>query len=208
MRSNTLPCSRGISAILSISFLITFSSWSIAGGAEPPPTTRPALITPHPAPPAAPDTTTLVGKPAPEFSLPTLDKHQVKLAGQKGKVVMLDFWATWCPPCRASLPHVQHLASDQERLKKGLVVWVVNDKEDEPTVQKFLKENSYGFTVPMDTTAAVLKQYLVRGIPTTVIVGRDGVIRKVFIGYGPDTAPQIDKAVDEALAEGAMAAAN
>jgi len=168
----------------------------------------PATIAPHPAPPAGPDTATLTGKPAPDFSLPTLDKKDVKLSEQKGKVVMLDFWATWCPPCRASLPHVQKLASDEALAKKGLVVWVVNDKEDEPTVTKFMKENNYTFTVPMDKPADVLKKYLVRGIPTTVIIGRDGTIRNVFIGYGAPTAKQIDQAVEKALAEPSTAAAN
>ena len=175
-------------------FSLSFAAFAL-GGIDPAP------IAPHPAPPAAPDTATLTGKAAPEFSLPTLEGKEVKLAEQKGKVVMLDFWATWCPPCRASLPHVQKIAKDQGLAKKGLVVWVVNDKEDGPTVTPFMKENQYTFTVPMDTKGEVLGKYLVRGIPTTVIIGRDGLIRKVFIGYGPSSAKEIDEAVDKALGE-------
>jgi peroxiredoxin len=149
---------------------------------------------------AAPDTTSLTGKPAPAFSLPTLDGAKVNLADQKGKVVVLDFWATWCPPCRKSLPHTQELSSDADRVHKGLVVWLIDDKEDAATVKKFLKDNSYHFTVPMDHPGEVLAKYLVRGIPTTVIIGRDGVIQKVFIGFGPNTAKAVEAAVDTALA--------
>src|SRR3954451_4215409 len=121
MRSKNMAFQAAL--VLSISGLFIWATLA-RGGADP------AKIAPHPAPPATPDTTTLMGKPAPEFSLATLDKHEVKLADAKGKVVMLDFWATWCPPCRASLPHVQKLATDEALHKKGLVVWVVNDKED------------------------------------------------------------------------------
>jgi len=200
MQSKFTTRGRFTTLALSLCCVIAYAAASYAAD--------PAPIAPHPAPAAAPDTSTLTGKPAPEFSLPTLDKKDVKLAEQKGKVVMLDFWATWCPPCRASLPHVQKLASDEALAKKGLVVWVVNDKEDEPTVTKFMKENNYTFTVPMDKPADVLKKYLVRGIPTTVIIGRDGTIRNVFIGYGAPTAKQIDQAVEKALAEPSTAAAN
>ena len=78
---------------------------------------------------------------------------------------------------------------------------MVNDKEDGPTVKPSMKENKYTFTVPMDTKGAVMGKYLVRGIPTTVIIRRDGVIKKVFIGYGPSSAKEIDEAVDQALGD-------
>jgi cytochrome c biogenesis protein CcmG/thiol:disulfide interchange protein DsbE len=155
-----------------------------------------------------PDTRSLSDKPAPAFSLPTLDGGKVMLSEQKGKVVVLDFWATWCPPCRQSLPHVQQLSSDTARLKKGLVVWLIDDKEDAPTVKKFVKENGYHFNVPMDHAGEVLAKYLVHGIPTTVIIGRDGVIQKVFIGYGPTTGKAVDAAVDAALASEPLSQAN
>ena len=207
MRSKSIAASRAFLALLSVTWLSAFSGCTGGSGTSSS-TTQPALIKPHASQNAEADTTALIGKPAPAFSLPTLDKHQVTLDGQKGKVVMVDFWATWCPPCRKSLPHVEKLATDSERLKKGLVVWVVNDKEDDSTVRSFLEETKYTFTVPMDTTGDVLKAYQVSGIPTTVIIGRDGVIKNAFIGFRDGTAEEIDHAVDAALAEPPVATAN
>jgi len=99
------------------------------------------------------------------------------------------------------LPHVQKLGSDKDRADKGLVVWAVNDKEDAPTVTKFTTDNKYTFTVPMDTQGAAIAAYSVSGIPTTVIIGRDGVVRNVFVGFSDDLGAQVDAAVDKALAE-------
>src|SRR5438552_8863991 len=123
---------------------------------------------------AADDTKALKGKPAPDFTLKTLDGKDVTLSEQKGSVVLMDFWATWCGPCRASLPHVQKLAADKELAAKGLKVWAVNAHEDQSKVSAFKKENSYSFETPLDAKGATMKDYMVHGIPTTVIVGRDG----------------------------------
>jgi peroxiredoxin len=149
---------------------------------------------------AAGDTTSLEGKPAPDFTMQTLDGKSVKLSDQKGSVVLMDFWATWCPPCRKSLPHVQKLSDDKGLATKGLKVWAVNAQETKDKAQKFVDENKYSFTVPMDASGAAMKEYLITGIPTTIIVGRDGVIKKVFIGYGGEESDkEMEKALTEAL---------
>ena len=150
-----------------------------------------------------PDTQTLVGKAAPDFSLETLDGKTVKLSEHKGSVVVVDFWATWCPPCRKSLPHIQEMSADKDLVGKGLKVLAVNAQEEKDKAESFVKKNSYSFTVPLDKEGAAMKEYMVRGIPTTVIVGRDGSIKKVFVGFGPDSAKEIDEAVAEALKEDA-----
>ena len=148
------------------------------------------------------DTSSLEGKQAPDFSLKTLDGKDFKLSALQGDVVVLDFWATWCPPCRKSLPHLQAVSTNDVYAKNGLKVFAVNAKEDEDKVKGFLKENKYTFTVPMDGEGKAMQQYMVRGIPTTVIVGRTGKVSKVFIGYGGDeSAKQIDEAVEAALKE-------
>jgi thiol-disulfide isomerase/thioredoxin len=151
--------------------------------------------------PGASDTPSLAGKAAPDFSLKTLDDRTVKLSDQKGSVVVLDFWATWCGPCRLSLPHIQELSVDKDRAAKGLVVWAVNAREDAAWIQPYMASNKFTFTVPRDVTGAVLQSYQVEGIPTTVIVGRDGTVKSVFVGFANDGGKQIDAAVDKALGE-------
>jgi peroxiredoxin len=147
------------------------------------------------------DTSSLEGQKAPEIALKTMDGTELKLSEQKGKVVLVDFWATWCPPCRKSLPHVQEMSESKELAEKGLVVWAVNAHEEQAKVKDFLTQNKYSFTVPMDAGGNTMKKYMVQGIPTTLVIGRDGKIRNVFVGFGPDSAKQIDDAVKSALDE-------
>ncbi len=148
------------------------------------------------------DPTALKGKPAPEIALETLDNSGVKLSDQKGKVVVIDAWATWCPPCRESLPHLQKLSTNKQFKQDGLVVWAANMQEEKATIKEFMKQNGYTFTVLQDKAGAMGKAYYVSGIPATVIVGRDGTVKDAFIGYsGEESATQIDEAVSRALAE-------
>lgn len=148
-----------------------------------------------------PDTMSLEGKPAPDISLNQMGGKQFHLSALKGNVVLMDYWATWCPPCRASLPHLQDISKDKDLADKGLKVFAINSRESGTTVEKFLKQNNYTFAVPLDLAGDFGRKYLVRGIPTTVIVGRDGVIKKVFIGFGEGTEKQIKEAVEKALDE-------
>jgi thiol-disulfide isomerase/thioredoxin len=151
---------------------------------------------------ATSEPSSLEGKSAPVFALKTIDGQDLSLANMKGKVVLIDTWATWCPPCKASLPHIQKVATDKALAEKGLVVWAVNDMEEKPVVAKFLADNKYTFTVLMDDKGSVLKLYFISGIPTTILVGRDGKVKDTFVGYGGDaTAKEIDAAIAKALAE-------
>jgi peroxiredoxin len=138
----------------------------------------------------------LNGKDAPDFTLTTLDGSTAKLSDQKGKVVVLDFWATWCPPCIKALPHVQKLSADKELADKGLVVWAVNAGEPKAKAEAFLKKNNYTFAVPLDTDNATLKAYEIQGIPTQIVVGRDGKVVHVGVGYGGEAG---DKKLDDAI---------
>ena len=121
----------------------------------------------------------------------------MSLAKDKGNVVVLDFWATWCGPCRVSLPHLNELSANKELTDKGLKVYAVNLREDKETAKGYADKNNLTFAIPLDLKGAVAEKYLVQGIPTTVVVGRDGKIAEVLVGSGQND--QLDAAVNKAL---------
>lgn len=147
------------------------------------------------------DTTSLEGKKAPAVSLNMMGGKHFTLSAEKGNVVLMDYWATWCPPCRESLPHIQEISQDKDLAAKGLKVYAINSRESGTDVVKFMKDNNYTFNAPLDIKGDFGRAYLVQGIPTTVIVGRDGVIKKVFVGFGPGREKEIKDAVNKALDE-------
>jgi thiol-disulfide isomerase/thioredoxin len=119
---------------------------------------------------------------APNFTLEDIAGNAVNLADLKGKVVMLDFWATWCPPCRASIPGLERLHRTYG--PKGLVILAISlDQGDWDSVKSFLTEYGITYTV-LKGTEEVSDRYLVRSIPMIVMVDREGSIRKRLIGYG------------------------
>ncbi len=156
------------------------------------------------------DTRFLVGKPAPDFSLATLDGKTVKLSDQRGKVVLLDFWASWCYPCHVSLPHTQELSDNRELASKGLVVWAVTQPDDKQSLtdaQSFVAAHKFTFTVPCDREGVVSQAYGITGVPRWVMVGRDGLVKNwgsSFVrgasGLQLQTKP-MDDAIASTLAE-------
>jgi thiol-disulfide isomerase/thioredoxin len=122
----------------------------------------------------------LRGKPAPDFSLHDLAGKPRHLAALRGQVVMLDFWATWCGPCRAELPTVVKLATEYKR--KGLVVWAVNVRESAALASGFMKRNHYPLDVLLDHDGGVTTSYGAVAIPTLVVIDRKGVVAAHFVG--------------------------
>jgi peroxiredoxin len=121
--------------------------------------------------------------PAPSFSLPSRDGATVSLADQKGKVVMVNFWATWCVPCRQEMPHLQALYERYENL--GFELLAVNVEDNPEGARKWLAETPVTFPVLFDAKNTVSKLYKVTAMPSTVLIGRDGNMRFIHHGYKP-----------------------
>lgn len=120
-----------------------------------------------------------VGRPAPDFSLPTLAGDTFTLSAQRGKPVVLNFWATWCQPCQRELPALQQAA---ERFGDGVVIAAVDQGETAETVQRYVDKLGLTFTVPMDGQQEAADRYNIHGLPTTYFIDAAGVIRSVWVG--------------------------
>ncbi|OGO00243.1 MAG: hypothetical protein A2Y58_04125 [Chloroflexi bacterium RBG_13_51_52] len=119
---------------------------------------------------------------APDFQLQSTDGGEVALSDLRGKPVMLNFWATYCGPCRTEMPLFQEIYEDPGWLQEGLVILVVNSQENADDVRQFVEENGFSFTVLLDITGEVGYKYNVRGLPATFFIDKDGIIRNVTIG--------------------------
>ncbi len=144
---------------------------------------------------------TLVGQAAPQFSLPLLDGGTFDLASYRGKqVVLLDFWATWCGPCRVAMPTLVEVS--REYADKGVRYFAVNLREKPEVIRSYLKEAKLEIVVPLDKDGGIARKYNVNGIPTMVIVGKDGKVKKVHVGSSATLKQQLTSALDEILAGG------
>ena len=156
---------------------------------------------------AKPETETeapvLEGKPGEDFELPLLDGGTVKLSDLKGKTVVLDFWATWCGPCRMAMPVVGKVT--EEFADKGVVLYTVNQREEAEAVQKYLQSTKLNPKVALDKEGKVSLAYGARSIPTIVLIGADGVIRKIFTGVSPQFEDELRGALAAIAKEAAPA---
>lgn len=120
-----------------------------------------------------------LGKRAPNFTVKTLTGNKRSLTDFRGKVVLIDFWATWCPPCRKGLPETQALAKSYA--DKGLAVLAISD-EDAKTVAPFIKSNHYTFPTYLDTDSKMSTRYKIEAIPTVVILDKTGHLVAYMVG--------------------------
>jgi peroxiredoxin len=140
---------------------------------------------------------TVDGMFPPPFTLPDLDGNQVSLSDFEGKVVVLDLWATWCPPCREEIPFLVSLY--EEFRDRGLVVVGVGlDDGGAPVLKSFAEEN--GMTYPVVVgNRSVQASYGVTAIPTTFMIGRDGRIATKHVGFHPSIAGEMRSDVESLL---------
>jgi peroxiredoxin len=118
---------------------------------------------------------------AKEFTVPTPDGKSLKLADYKGKVVFLNFWATWCPPCREEMPAMERLYRRYK--EKGLVVVALSvDAEGAPVVIPFVKEHHFSFPLGLDPKMAVAEKYGVRALPSSFLIDRKGQLAALALG--------------------------
>ena len=141
----------------------------------------------------------LLGQPAPPFETVDLAGQPVNLQDHLHKdVVILDFWATWCGPCVQALPIVAGVA--EEYKDRGVVFYAVDQEEDAETISEFLAEEQLDVPVAMDADSAIGDLYGVDGIPHTVVIGKDGKVQVVHVGFTDGMEKQLSTELDDLLA--------
>ena len=146
------------------------------------------------------EATTLIhaGDIAPDFTVEMLDGSKITLSELRGKVVLVGFWATWCPPCRLELSHMQKDVIDRFA-GKDLVVLPISRGEKRKTVEDYIAKMGYTFPIGLDGDQSIYKKYASNYIPRSFVVGRDGKVVYVAVGYDEQIAKEIDTAISEAL---------
>ena len=137
-----------------------------------------------------------VGSRAPAFDLPTTAKP-VRLADLKGQVVYIDFWASWCAPCKQSFPFMSDMQAKYG--PRGFKVIGVNVDQKREDADKFLASTPAGFTIGYDTSGKVAEVYQPKGMPTSYLIGADGKVRAVHIGFKDADRQKIEAEIQSAL---------
>ena len=117
---------------------------------------------------------------APDFDLKDPDDRPQRLADYRGKAVILNFWANWCPPCREEMPSMQR--AHEAVADDGIAVIAINVGEDADTINQFLADTPVAFPLPMDLDSRVVQSYPVRGLPTTFVIDPEG--RLIYVATG------------------------
>jgi peroxiredoxin len=136
-----------------------------------------------------------VGKPAADFRLPALNGNLVSLSELRGQVVLVNFWATWCAPCRVEMPEIVRA---YERYKsRGFTVLAVNVEDDWPEAAEFAQQYGLPFPVLLDKEGRLSRAWRLRGLPSTIFIDRSGTVAVVHLG--PLTAEMIDQRLKSLL---------
>lgn len=142
---------------------------------------------------------TVLQGPAPDFTLKSHGGGNLKLSEFRGQVVMINFWASWCGPCRQEMPLIEQLHQRYSPL--GFTVLGVNVEEDSSKAQELLRELRVSFPILFDTSNSASKLYNVSAMPSTVFVDRDGKLRYLHKGYKPGYEHEYEKQIKALLRE-------
>lgn len=123
------------------------------------------------------------GSPAPSFDASTFDKKPVRLSDYRGKVVFVDFWASWCSPCRQALPLYDKLSSEFPVTDFAIVA--VNVDENAADAKKFMAEHPVKYTIVQNPKGDIPKAFGIDGMPSSYLIDRDGTIRDRHVGFEP-----------------------
>ncbi len=121
-----------------------------------------------------------VGNLAPDFQVQNLDGQTISLSDLRGKPVLLNFWATWCPPCRGEMPYLQQIY--EEWSNKGLMLFALDIGESPALVKEFLETNNFSMPVLLDTERSVAQKYSIQYYPTTFFIDKNGIIQEKKVG--------------------------
>jgi peroxiredoxin len=132
---------------------------------------------------ALPDSAPLPDHPAPDFALPQLDGTPLELRDLRGQVVLINVWATWCPPCRAEMPAIQQAYAEYR--DRGFIVLAINQREDADAITSFLEQHQLTFPILLDRDGQASAAYQASALPSSFFVDRRGVIRAVYRGPMP-----------------------
>lgn len=137
---------------------------------------------------------------APDFTLDTLQGEQVKLSGLRGKVIVVNFWTTWCPPCHAETPALEMSYEAYKDLDVVILGVNLTDQDSLKEVESFVHEFGLTYPILLDRDGAVGLLYQLSGLPTTFFINREGIIRTVVIG-GPMSETSIRSKIEALLKE-------
>jgi thiol-disulfide isomerase/thioredoxin len=142
-----------------------------------------------------------INESAPFFTLPSLEGKTMSLSDQNGKIVFVNFWASWCPPCKKEFPELNELASEYKG--QNFVLLAINLDKSVDRVQKFLEKNQVkpALAILLDPDAKVVADYVARSMPSSFIIDRDGKIRFVHFGYSDKDPVKWRTEIDSLLNE-------
>lgn len=147
------------------------------------------------------ESTTLIrtGDIAPDFTVKMIDGKKITLSELRGKVVLVTFWATWCPPCREEMSHMQEGVIDHFA-GKDLVVLPISRGETRATVEAFVDKMKYTFPVGLDENKAIYSLYATNYVPRSFVIDREGRVAYYVVGYDEAVGKEINEAITKALA--------